>query len=65
MMHGLHGQADEAECFPSNGFYGKAFHVNSHYVYILASSSCLYKIYIINKVFTESRLISAFYYFIT
>ncbi len=35
-------------------------------VYILASSSCLYKIYIINKVSTESRLlIYAFYYIIT
>ncbi len=38
----------------------------AHCVYILASSSCLYKIYITNKVSTESRLlISAFYYIIT
>ncbi len=34
--------------------------------YILASSAYLYKIYIINKVFTEFRLlISAFYYITT
>ncbi len=38
----------------------------AHCVYILASSSCLYKIYFINKVSTESRLlISAFYYIVT
>ncbi len=38
----------------------------AHYVYIMASSACLYKIYIINKVFTEFRLlISEFYYIIT
>ncbi len=38
----------------------------AHCVYILGSSACLYKIYIINKVSTESRLlISAFYYIIT
>ncbi len=35
----------------------------AHFIYILASSACLYKIYIINEVFPEfCLLISAFYY---
>ncbi len=38
----------------------------AHCVYFLALSSCLYKIYSINQVSTESLLlISAFYYIIT
>ncbi len=53
------------QCFPLMVFYGKPFN-EKHCVNILASSVCLYKIYIINKVFTESHLlISAFYYIIT
>ncbi len=49
-MHSLHRQAEEA---------GNMNAVQSSY--ILASSSCLYNIYIINKVSTESGLlISAF-----
>ncbi len=48
------------------GFYGKPLTWNcAHCVYILASSSSLYKIYIINKVFTEFPLLMyAFFYII-
>ncbi len=50
------------QCFPSNGFLWEAFNVK---LYILASSACLYKIYIINKVFTEFRLLISVFYCIT
>ncbi len=46
---------------------GSVFSFNfAHCIYILVSSACRYKIFIINKVFTEfCLLISAFYYITT